>query len=120
MSPTASPTVSEFSMLKLEAVVVARTLPPTVVIEFAKISPSASTRKRGELLTARPMRLVSAAADGGLIMKGAFSTLDPATPVLHAEKECGSVGTKENSVLPRKEVVALAPCVLSVPPTVNP
>jgi len=115
VSPMASPRVVLFSTKKVEAVVEERVCDPTLVRELTNTSPSASTRKRAPPATAIPRRLVSAAADEGLMRRGALSTPDPATPVLHEEKVWGIVGVMVNSVLPRNVEVAVVERMVRIP-----
>ena len=93
VSVVVSPKVVLFSTVKVEAVVVERVTPPEVVREWAKTSPSASIRNIGEALMAMPRRLVSVAAEAGLITKEALVTLELETPVAQEEKVWAPIGT---------------------------
>lgn len=84
----ASPKVALPSIVTFPVIeVVARDDPPERVTLLAKTSPSESMRNTAESLTARPRRLVSAAAEDGLITRGADVALAPATPGDHVVKE---------------------------------
>ena len=83
----ASPRVVWFSTVKVETVVVERVLPPVVVRDLAKISPSASTNITAEPLTASPNRLESFVAEVGLIIREECSGFAPLAPIVQEPKE---------------------------------
>lgn len=117
-SPEASPRVVLFSTMR-EAIVVAPTVTePSVVREFAKMSPSASTMNLALSFTAMPKRFVSAAADAGFTTNGASSTAAAGSSTAQTLNVCASDGAREAIMREAKVEVALSPpiVVVAVPP----
>ena len=124
-----SPSVVLFSTEKVETEVVESVVPPEMVSDFAKRSPSASKMNLVEPFTDAVRRLVSAPAEVGLMTSVAPSGFASATPGAHAPKTCAPLGTEVKTKRPAmvevavevavmEEAVSTSPTVV-FPPTVS-
>lgn len=93
-SVIASPRVVLPSTVKLDAEVVESVTEPTEVRLFAKMSPSASTRNFTEPATDAEMRLLSPAAEAGLMTRDASNGAAFAVPIDHEENVCAVEGAR--------------------------